>query len=48
MSCTVSPSQLEYTPTEYKKHAGAHANKVLAKSAGVVCDLLHVEHEQVY
>ena len=51
---SVSPSQLEYTPIEYKKHAEAQANKVLgvvsaaAKSAGVVCDPLHVEHELVY
>jgi nucleotide-binding universal stress UspA family protein len=51
---SVSPSQLEYTPIEYKKHAEAQANKVLgvvsaaAKSAGVVCDPLHVEHEHVY
>jgi hypothetical protein len=50
---SVAPSQLEYTPIEYKKHAEAHANKVLgivsasAKSAGVACDTLHVEHEQV-
>ena len=39
---SVKPSQLEYTPIEYKKHAEAQANKVLgvvsaaAKSAGVV------------
>ena len=26
---SVSPSQLEYTPIEYKKHAEAQANKVL-------------------
>ena len=51
---SVSPSQLEYTPIEYKKHAEAQANKVLgvvsaaAKSAGVVCDTLHVEHDQIY
>ena len=48
---SVAPSQLEYTPTEYKKHAEAHAEKVLdgvsaaAKSAGVECETLHVEHE---
>jgi nucleotide-binding universal stress UspA family protein len=53
-SLSVSPSQLEYTPIEYKKHAEAQANQVLgvvsaaAKSAGVVCDTLHVEHELVY
>jgi len=51
---SVSQIQLEYTPIEYKKHAEAHAEKVLsvvldaAKLAGVVCDTLHVEHEQVY
>jgi nucleotide-binding universal stress UspA family protein len=51
---SVSPSQLEYTPIEYKKHAEAHAEKVLgvvstaAKSAGVVCETLHVEHDQIY
>ena len=51
---SVKPSQLEYTPSEYKKHAEAHAEKILgavlaaAKSAGVVCETLHVEHEQVY
>ena len=51
---SVKPSQLEYTPIEYKKHAESHANKVLgevsaaAKSAGVVCEVHHVEHEQVY
>jgi nucleotide-binding universal stress UspA family protein len=53
-SISVAPSQLEYTPIEYKKHAEAHAEKVLgivaaaAKSAGVACDTLHAEHEQVY
>ena len=51
---SVSPEQLEDTPIEYKKHAESHANKVLgdvsaaAKSAGVACDVLHVEHELVY
>ena len=51
---SVAPSQLEYTPIEYKKHAEAHAEKVLgtvsaaAKLAGVDCDVLHVEHEQIY
>ena len=51
---SVAPSQLEYTPIEYKKHAEAHAEKVLgivsdaAKLAGVVCETLHVEHGQVY
>jgi nucleotide-binding universal stress UspA family protein len=51
---SVAPSQLEYTPIEYKKHAEAHAKKVLAavldaaRLAGVACETLHVEHEQVY
>ena len=51
---SLAPSELEYTPIEYKKHAEIHAEKVLgavsaaAKSAGVVCETLHVEHEQVY
>ena len=51
---SVSQIQLEYTPIEYKKHAEAQANKLLgvvsaaAKSAGVVCDTLHVEHDQIY
>ena len=51
---SVSPSQLEYTPIEYKKHAESYANKVLGvvaaatKSAGVACDMLHREHEQIY
>ena len=51
---SVSASQLEYTPIEYQRHSKAHAKKVLgaasaaARSAGVVCDTLHVEHEQVY
>jgi nucleotide-binding universal stress UspA family protein len=51
---SVEPSQLGYTPIEYKKHAQAHAEKVLgsvsaaAKLAGVGCDTLHTEHEHVY
>ena len=49
-----TPSQLEYTPIEYKKYAEAHAGKVLgtvsnaAKAAGVACETLHAEHEHVY
>jgi nucleotide-binding universal stress UspA family protein len=49
---SVAPTHLD--PFEYKKHAEAHAEKVLstvsaaAKSAGVGCETLHVEHEQVY
>jgi nucleotide-binding universal stress UspA family protein len=51
---SVAPSQLEYTPIEYEKHAKAHAEEVLgtvsgaAKAAGVACETLHVEHEHVY
>lgn len=51
---SVSPSQLEYTPIEYERYCKARAEKALgfvsdaAKLAGVVCDTLHVEHEQVY
>src|SRR5436305_652468 len=51
---SVEPSQLEYTPIEYKKHAEAHAGKVLgavsaaAKLAGVECETLHTEHELIY
>ena len=51
---SVEPSQLEYIPIEYEKHFKAHAEKVLgvvsdaAKSACVVCETLHVEHDQIY
>src|SRR5690349_5344394 len=51
---SLAPSELESTPNEYKKHAEAQANKVLgvvsaeAQSAGIDCDVLHVEHEQIY
>jgi nucleotide-binding universal stress UspA family protein len=51
---SVAPSQLEYTPIEYKKHTEAYAEKVLgevsaaAKLVGVACETLHVEHEHVY
>ena len=51
---SVEPSQLEYTPIEYKKHAQALAEKVLgtvsaaATSAGVECETLHIEHEHIY
>jgi len=46
--------ELEYTPIEYKKYTEAQAEKVLgtvsaaAKSAGVTCETLHMEHEQIY
>jgi nucleotide-binding universal stress UspA family protein len=51
---SVSPTQFEYTPIEYQKNARAYAETVLgtvsdaAKSAGVVCEMLHLEHEHVY
>jgi nucleotide-binding universal stress UspA family protein len=51
---SLAPSELEYTPFEYKKHAEAHAEKVLgavsvaASSAGVVSETLHVEHQHIY
>ena len=51
---SLAPSELGYTPIEYKRYAEAHAEKVLgavsaaANSAGVACETLHVEHEQVY
>ena len=47
---SVELSQLEYTPIEYKKHAEAHAEKVLgtvsaaANSAGVACEVLHAAY----
>jgi nucleotide-binding universal stress UspA family protein len=47
-------NELDYIPIEYKKHAEAHPEKVLASVsaaanlAGVVCETLHVEHEQIY
>ena len=51
---SLAPSELAYTPIEYKRYAEAYADNVLgnvaaaANSAGVACDVLHVEHEQVY
>jgi nucleotide-binding universal stress UspA family protein len=51
---SLAPSELEYTPIEYKKYAEAYAEEVLstvsakAKSAGVTCETLHTEHEHVY
>ena len=51
---SLAPSELGYTPIEYKKHAEAYAEKVLdtvaaaAKSAGIDCETLHIEHEHVY
>jgi nucleotide-binding universal stress UspA family protein len=51
---SLSPSELGYTPIEYKKYAEAYAEKLLesvsasARAAGVVCETLHAEHEQIY
>jgi nucleotide-binding universal stress UspA family protein len=51
---SASPNQLEYTPIEYQKYSKARAEKALgvvsdaAKLAGVVCETLHVEHDQIY
>jgi len=50
----IAPSQIEYTRAEYSKHSETQANKVLgtisaaAKSAGVDCETLHIEHEHPY
>ena len=51
---SVAPRQLEYTRSEYERHADAVAGKALgavleaAKRAGVACDTVHVQHEHVY
>jgi nucleotide-binding universal stress UspA family protein len=51
---SLAPSELEYTPIEFKKYAEAHAEKVLgtvsaaAKLAGFACETLHVEHDHIY
>ena len=51
---SLKPSQLEYTPAEYKKLSKTHAEKVLgsvlaaAGSADVSCETVHVEHEHPY
>src|SRR5215831_17220375 len=51
---SLSPSELGYTPIEYRKYAEAYADKLLgtvsatAKSSGVVCETLHVEHVLIY
>jgi nucleotide-binding universal stress UspA family protein len=51
---SLAPSELGYTPIEYKKHAEAFAEEVLGTvsaavtSGGVACETLHVEHEHVY
>src|SRR5215469_7727888 len=46
---SVASGELEYAPIEYMKHAEAYAETVLgtvsaaANSAGVACEVLHVE-----
>jgi nucleotide-binding universal stress UspA family protein len=51
---SVASNHLEYAPIEYIKHAEAYADTVLgavsaaANSAGVACEVLHVEHGQIY
>ena len=51
---SVALDQLEYTPSEYKKHADAVARKALsavaamAQRAGVACETLHIENDNVY
>src|SRR5262249_19641427 len=51
---SVAPSELEYAPIEYMRHAEAYAETVLgtvsaaANPAGVACEVLHVEHGHIY
>jgi nucleotide-binding universal stress UspA family protein len=51
---SVASNELEYAPIEYINHARAYAETVLgtvsaaANSAGVACEVLHVEHGQIY
>jgi len=51
---SVGLTQLEHTAVEYEKEAKAYAETLLrtvsaaANSAGVACETLHVEHENVY
>ena len=51
---TLETKMVEDTPDEYAKHVQADAAKLLAsaanaaKAAGVPCDTVRVEHEQVY
>jgi hypothetical protein len=51
---SVTPNELQYTPIEYMKHAEAYAGTVLGtvldadNSAGVNCEVLHVEHGRIY
>jgi nucleotide-binding universal stress UspA family protein len=51
---SIAPSQIEYTASEYRKHADAEAYNALgvvsaaADGAEVACETLHVEHPHVY
>jgi len=51
---SVGSNELEYAPIEYMKHAEAYAETVLgavsaaANSAGVACEVLHVEHGHIH
>jgi nucleotide-binding universal stress UspA family protein len=51
---SVAPSQIEYTRSEYRNQVEAYAGEALgavsaaAKQNGVICETMHVEHEQVY
>jgi nucleotide-binding universal stress UspA family protein len=50
----IQPSMVTYTPEQYKKHAAEVAAKDLdvakeaAKTAGISCDTICVEHEDPY
>jgi nucleotide-binding universal stress UspA family protein len=49
-----TPDMVTETPEQYKKHMAARAGQYLdvakniAATAGVTCDLVHLEHEQPY
>jgi nucleotide-binding universal stress UspA family protein len=51
---TLDPEMLEDTRKEYNRHVAEHAAKYLdvvskaAAAAGVVCDVVSLEHEHVY
>ena len=51
---TTNPQMLEDTPAQYKERMQDHAKATLAsiaeaaQAAGVVCEVLHVEHEHPY
>lgn len=50
----IDPEMLEDTPASYQKRAAQHATKILeaaagaAKTLGVPCDTVHVEHAHPY